>query len=120
MSRHIYGSPRLVEGTAGEKKQPAFAPFFRALSDLTRLRLLNLLAGGEICVCYFVAVIGTNQPKISRHLAYLRKAGIVSSRRQGKWIYYRVAEPPQPGLARLLRETLAQLGENPQMRKDRD
>lgn len=95
-------------------------PFFRALSDPTRLRLLNLLAAGEVCVCFFVAVIGTNQPKISRHLAYLRKAGIVSSRRQGKWIYYRIGEPPSLDLAVLLRGVVARLAEDPQMQKDRE
>ena len=46
---------------------------FQALGDRTRLRLLNLLAGGELCVCYFVALLGAAQPKISRHLAYLRR-----------------------------------------------
>lgn len=95
-------------------------PFFRALSDPTRLRVLNLLAGGEVCVCFFVAVIGTNQPKISRHLAYLRKAGVVSSRRHGKWIYYRIAEPPSAGLAVLLRGVVARLAQDPQMQNDRE
>ncbi|HWC76710.1 MAG TPA: metalloregulator ArsR/SmtB family transcription factor, partial [Blastocatellia bacterium] len=64
--------------------------FFRALADRTRLRLVNLMGDDEVCVCYFVEVIGTNQPKISRHLAYLRRAGIVDARRDGKWIHYRL------------------------------
>ena len=62
--------------------------FFSALSDRTRLRLLNLMRDGELCVCYFPEIIGTNQPKISRHLAYLRKAGLVSVRREWKWAHY--------------------------------
>ena len=53
---------------------------FRALADSTRLRLINLMAEKEICVCYLVEVIDAPQPKISRHLAYLRKAGIVAAR----------------------------------------
>ena len=64
-------------------------PLFRALADETRLRLLNLIADREICVCYFVEILGLSQPKISRHLAYLRNAGIVSARRDGKWMHYK-------------------------------
>ncbi|HVF50049.1 MAG TPA: metalloregulator ArsR/SmtB family transcription factor, partial [Pyrinomonadaceae bacterium] len=63
---------------------------FKALADRTRLRLLNLLGGDEVCVCYFVEVLRTNQPKISRHLAYLRRAGVVTARREGKWMHYRI------------------------------
>ena len=57
--------------------------FFQALGDNTRLRLLNLMGDQEICVCYFVEILGGPQPKISRHLAYLRSAGIVAARREG-------------------------------------
>jgi ArsR family transcriptional regulator len=64
---------------------------FRALSDRTRLRIVHLLRQGETCVCDLVAVIKSPQPKISRHLAYLRRAGIVDARRDGQWIYYRLA-----------------------------
>lgn len=67
--------------------------FFAALADNTRLRLLNLMQDTEVCVCFFVEVIGTNQPKISRHLAYLRKAGIVAARRDGIWAHYRIMMP---------------------------
>src|SRR5260221_14031787 len=69
---------------------------FQALGDRTRLRLLNLLAGGELCVCYFVEVLGEAQPKISRHLAYLRRRGLVESRRDGKRIPYRLGRPAPP------------------------
>ena len=64
---------------------------FRAFSDRTRLRILNLLGGGELCVCDLVRVIGVPQPKVSRHLAYLRKAGLVTSRKEGLWMYYELA-----------------------------
>jgi ArsR family transcriptional regulator len=65
---------------------------FRAFSDRTRLRLLHLLGrGGEVCVCDLVDVLGVPQPKVSRHLAYLRKAGLVKARKQGLWSYYRLA-----------------------------
>ena len=64
---------------------------FRAFSDRTRLRILNLLAGGELCVCDLVDVLKIPQPKASRHLAYLRKAGLVTARKQGYWSYYELA-----------------------------
>jgi ArsR family transcriptional regulator len=93
--------------------------FFRALADRTRLRLINLMGDNEICVCFFVEVLGTNQPKISRHLAYLRKAGIVDARREGKWIHYRVSEPSDPNAAHVLREVRTWLVEDSEMRHDR-
>ncbi|HEX8652845.1 MAG TPA: metalloregulator ArsR/SmtB family transcription factor [Pyrinomonadaceae bacterium] len=93
---------------------------FRALADRTRLRLLNLMADTEICVCFFVEVLGTNQPKISRHLAYLRRAGVVSARREGKWMHYRIAEPNDPHAARIFTEVRAWLKEDVEMRRDRE
>jgi ArsR family transcriptional regulator, arsenate/arsenite/antimonite-responsive transcriptional repressor len=91
---------------------------FRALADHTRLRLLNLIADREICVCYLVEVLRTSQPKISRHLAYLRKAGIAAARREGKWMHYRLAIPSDKVAARILRETLGHLREKPEMQRD--
>jgi ArsR family transcriptional regulator len=91
---------------------------FRALADTTRLRLLNLMADGEICVAYFIEILGVSQPKISRHLAYLRKAGIVASRREGKWIHYRLAMPADKVAHGILRETLKHLREDSKMQRD--
>lgn len=93
--------------------------FFAALADRTRLRLINLMALDEICVCFFVEVLHEGQPKVSRHLAYLRRAGLVEARRDGKWIHYRLAEPPDERAARVFREVLAWLAEDPGMRRDR-
>ena len=62
---------------------------FKTLSDPTRLRLLNLLADGETCVCELTETLRMVQPKVSRHLARLKRAGLVDARRDGKWIYYR-------------------------------
>jgi ArsR family transcriptional regulator, arsenate/arsenite/antimonite-responsive transcriptional repressor len=92
--------------------------FFQALGDQTRLRLLNLMGEQEICVCYFVEILGGPQPKISRHLAYLRSAGIVAARREGKWMHYRIVMPPHPGAAQILRETLEWLKQEKQMQVD--
>ncbi|HEV2134332.1 MAG TPA: metalloregulator ArsR/SmtB family transcription factor [Terracidiphilus sp.] len=72
----------------------------------------------EICVCYFVEILGGPQPKISRHLAYLRSAGIVSARRDGKWIHYRISMPPHAGAALILYQTLAVLKEEKAMQAD--
>jgi ArsR family transcriptional regulator len=91
---------------------------FRALADTTRLRLLNLIADREICVCYFVEILKMSQPKISRHLAYLRKAGIVAARREGKWMHYRLTIPNDEVAARILREALRHLRERPEMKLD--
>src|ERR1700722_4253489 len=91
---------------------------FRALADPTRLRLLQLMSGGEICVCFFVEILRTSQPKISRHLAYLRPAGLVAARRDGKWMHYRLMEPADRTVAAILRETLQHLRERPEMQRD--
>jgi len=93
--------------------------FFQALGDNTRLRLLNLMGEQEICVCYFVEVLGHPQPKISRHLAYLRSAGIVSARREGKWMHYRIVMPPHIGAAQILKQTVDWLKEDKAMQADR-
>ncbi len=93
--------------------------FFQALGDTTRLRLLNLIGGREVCVCYFVQILGGPQPKISRHLAYLRSAGIVAARREGKWMHYRIVMPPHIGAAQILRQTLDWLREEKAMQADR-
>lgn len=92
--------------------------FFQALGDKTRLRLLNLMGEQEVCVCYFVEILAAPQPKISRHLAYLRKAGIVSARREGKWMHYRIVMPPHIGATQILRQTLASLKEEKSMQAD--
>jgi ArsR family transcriptional regulator, arsenate/arsenite/antimonite-responsive transcriptional repressor len=95
------------------------ARFFQALGDNTRLRLLNLMGDQEICVCYFVEILGQAQPKISRHLAYLRSAGIVAARREGKWMHYRIVMPENLGAAKVLQQTLAWLKDDRAMHVDR-
>jgi ArsR family transcriptional regulator len=91
---------------------------FRALADPTRLRLLNLIADREICVCYFVEILGISQPKISRHLAYLRRAGIVAARRDGRWIHYRLTVPQDAVASSILQETLKHLRARPEMLRE--
>jgi ArsR family transcriptional regulator len=100
------------------KQNHSLAQVFRALGDPTRLRLLNLMAEQEICVCYFTEVIGAPQPKISRHLAYLRKAGIVAVRREGKWMHYRLAAMPNPHVASILKSVLDALKQDKELQRD--
>lgn len=105
---------------AGRDRTVPLDKLFRALADPTRLRLLNLISEQEICVCYFTEVIGAPQPKISRHLAYLRKAGIVAARRDGKWMHYHLAIPRDAHAASILRTTLAVLRADKAMQRDRE
>jgi len=93
---------------------------FRALADRTRLRLLNLMGADEVCVCYLVEVLQMSQPKISRHLAYLRRAGVVAARREGKWMHYRIVEPSDPHARGIFSEVRAHLAKNREMRRDHD
>ena len=93
--------------------------FFRALADRTRLRLLNLMGSDEVCVCFFVEILKTNQPKISRHLAYLRRAGIVDARREGQWMHYKIVDPSDRDAARVLKDTMLWLANDSDMQRDR-
>ena len=88
-----------------------------ALSDPTRLRLLSLMKNGEVCVCYLQEILQTNQPKVSRHLAYLKRAGLVETRRDGKWIHYRLKKL-ENNFDQILSETLAHLGHEVQIKQD--
>src|ERR1044072_8583757 len=93
--------------------------FFRALADSTRLRIINLIADHEVCVCFFVEILKINQPKISRHLAYLRRAGIVAARREGIWMHYRIATPKDENAAKVLMNVRGWLAKDPGMQQDR-
>ena len=78
------------------KKMTELERLFQALGDATRLRILGLLLTGEVCVCDIHETLKIPQPKASRHLAYLRRAGLVNTRRQGLWIHYRLADVSDP------------------------
>ena len=94
--------------------------FFRALADRTRLRIINLIGDQEVCVCFFVEILKTNQPKISRHLAYLRRAGVVAARREGIWMHYRLSTPKDENAARVLHEVREWLVKDLIMQQDRN
>src|SRR3982751_5789753 len=102
-------------------RENAFDPelFFSALADKTRLRLLNLLKDGEVCVCFFAGALGTNNPKISRHLAYLKRASLVKGRRDGKWMHYSITPPEDPEAAKVFDATLEMLAADTSYAEDR-
>ena len=104
---------------ATKKTSLELEKLFQALGDRTRLRLLNLMAAGETCVCFFVAVIDAPQPTISRHLAYLRRSGLVSARRDGKWMHYGITPPDHPTVRRIFEQVIEVLADDAEMQKDR-
>ena len=115
---HISVKTYIISAVPRKEKPFPLDLLFRALADRTRLRLLNLIADREICVCYFVEILRISQPKISRHLAYLRRAGIVAARRQGRWMHYRLVSPRDAVASAILSETLAHLRKSPEMQGD--
>lgn len=84
----------------------AVAPVFRALADPTRVRILHLLRDGPLCVGDLVSVLHLSQPKVSRHLAYLRRTRLVEDEKRGLWCFYRLA-PARPGFHQKALELLA-------------
>lgn len=89
---------------------PALEQLFRALADDTRLRILGLLAAGEVCVCNIHGALNLPQPTVSRHLAYLRKSGLATARRDGLWMHYRLQMPADAGSAKVLKAALEAAG----------
>jgi ArsR family transcriptional regulator len=79
-----------------DNREIALENLFKALADRTRLRILGLLSAGEVCVCDLHDSLGEPQPKVSRHLAYLRRTGLVSARKDGLWVHYRLAGIEDP------------------------
>jgi len=84
------------------KQLLAMESLFKALADATRLRILGLLLTGEVCVCDIHESLKIPQSKASRHLAYLRRVGLVDTRREGLWIHYRLGKLPDPVLAAIV------------------
>ena len=111
-------SRRILESKDRAAKSFNLVRVFAALADPTRLRLLNLMNGREVCVCYFVEILKQSQPKISRHLAYLRNAGLVDARRDGKWMHYSIERPQHREAAKVLDATLESLKADPAMQAD--
>lgn len=96
----------------------ALTTVYGALADPTRLRILALLTDGEVCVCDIHASLGVPQPTASRHLAYLRRAGLVSARRNGVWMHYSLAPVPDPIVAAVVTAALHALTHTQVAQKD--
>lgn len=88
------------------KDLEALTDIYSALADPTRLRILSLLGDDEICVCHIHASLDVPQPTASRHLAYLRKSGLVEARREGIWMHYRLATVGNPVVAQVVKAAL--------------
>ena len=97
----------------------AMETVFKALADQTRLRILGLLAAGEVCVCEIHESLRIPQPTASRHLAYLKRTGLVTDRREGLWVYYRLAIPSDEVLRTVLDSTTHCLTHLPTTARDR-
>ena len=106
--QHEYMSAKVSSSQAA--RIGTLEQLFKAMADQTRLRILALVAGGEVCVCDIHETLGIPQPRASRHLAYLRRTGLVLDRKDGLWVYYRLADPEDPVLQTLLSAVVHCLG----------
>ena len=100
------------------KPLDSMAALFQALGDATRLRILGLLLSGEVCVCHIHESLHIPQPKASRHLAYLRRSGLVDTRRDGLWVFYRLTASSDPALAIIRQAVSHALAEVETIRRD--
>jgi ArsR family transcriptional regulator, arsenate/arsenite/antimonite-responsive transcriptional repressor len=101
-----------------QRAVPPVDRLFRAFSDRTRLRVLHLLTKGEVCVGDLVAVLRLPQPTVSRHLAYLRRSGLVAVRRDSSRMYYTLVDPRSPFHAKLLECLTSCFAEVPELTRD--
>jgi ArsR family transcriptional regulator len=111
-----------MKGAATAQKRAAvdeLEDLFKALADKTRLRILALLGNNEVCVCHIHDSLGVPQPTVSRHLAYLRKSGLVAARREGVWMHYQVSDSLNPVVRRVLAAAVAALQQTPAVAQDR-
>ncbi len=107
------------EATVGTTPIETLEGVFKALADATRLRILALLAGGEVCVCHIHDTLGVPQPTASRHLAYLRRLGLVEVRREGVWMHYRISTALDPVVQGIIDATVHALTHVPAALRDR-
>lgn len=112
--RDIFVKAYMVIGT----ELPALEGLFQSLGDRTRLRILGLLLTGEVCVCHIYESLRISQPKASRHLAYLRRAGLVETRREGQWVYYRLSGSADPVMSTIRQVVVHALGHVPSVHQD--
>ena len=105
-------------GVVHDRRLDSLETVFKALADRTRLRIIRLLVSGEVCVCHIHDSLGIPQSMASRHLAYLRRAGLVSTRKDGLWVHYRLAELADPVLDAVLSAVAHAVGHAPLAARD--
>ncbi len=96
--RYVAELKHLAEDVADNEAAAKQCRFFKALSDETRLRIFKLLGVREMCVCEIMVALDLTQPTASHHLGILERSGLVASRREGKWVFFRLADPKVEGL----------------------
>ena len=96
----------------------AVSELFKVLGDETRLRIVALLSHGELCVCHVQQALGLAQPTASRQLGVLKAAGVVEGRREGSWMYYRLATQQDPDRRRLLGAVVSGFARQDLLRRD--
>lgn len=111
ISKHAYAYEMNSETAAATLDVRSATVLLRALSDDNRLRMVALLARGELCVCHVAAALDLSQPNVSQHLTVLKNAGVVESERRGSWIYYRLVAEQAPARARILGAVLASVAD---------
>jgi ArsR family transcriptional regulator, arsenate/arsenite/antimonite-responsive transcriptional repressor len=109
-----------MNASARAARPPDLVRIYQCLCDRTRLRLLHLLAEGPLCVCHLQEALGEPQVKISKHLAYLRRHGLVEARREANWMIYRLPARPSPELRANLACLQDCAREDPRFRADRE
>ena len=111
-----------MKRAAGSRKRAAvdeLEHLFKALADKTRLRILALLGDNEVCVCHIHDSLGLPQPTVSRHLAYLRRSGLVAARRDGVWMHYQVSRALNPAMQGVVAAAVDALRRLPATTQDR-
>ena len=111
-----------MKATTTSKPRPAvdvLENLFKALADKTRLRILALLGNNEVCVCHIHDSLGLPQSTVSRHLAYLRKSGLVATRRDGVWMHYQVSRSLSPVIQGVVSAAVDALQQLPATTQDR-
>lgn len=98
----------------------SFSRLFKALGDETRLRIVALLSHGELCVCHLEEALQLSQPNVSRHLGILRAASVVEHRREGSWVYYRLAAQDDPDCERQLSALMRSFVRRSVLKRDLD
>ncbi len=107
-----------MESHAASLDVESLTQFCRALGDETRLRIVALLTHGELCSCHIESALSLSQPNASRHLSILKTAGIVRGRKQGTWVYYRLASPADAPRRKLLATLAKTFGAEAALRAD--